>query len=190
MKLHWCVCATAKHSLFVEQCTVLLHRTLACWFFFNFIYIFRWGPRLLVIRLGHQQVVTLIIVTVDCFVLIQWTIFQLHCNLLAFLGRFFSLYVFRFHLRQVKLLRTQNGSWPRNSNPPNERLGGYLVFLHCPQANECARPSKTCFAMNSDCSWIFLAEMLICHLEKLINDIIRRRWPINEKQIIMRNVIL
>lgn len=85
---------------------------------------------------------------------------------------------------------SQNGSWPSDSYPPDERLCRYLELLHSPETDEGSRSSKTSFAMNGDGPGIFLAEMLIGHFKELIHYVVWWCRSVNEKQIIVRNLIL
>lgn len=78
---------------------------------------------------------TLVVVSMNSLVLVHRTIFKLHCYLFALNCRTCGLYVFWLHLWQIELLWTQNRAWPSNSDPANERLSGYLKFLHGPQTD-------------------------------------------------------
>ena len=124
---------------------------------------------------------TLVVISVNCLVLVHGTIFKLHCYLLAFHCRLLCFDVFWFHLWQIELLRTEYGARSRNTNPTYEWLSGYLEFLHCPQTNEGACPTESCLAMDSNSACIFLTEMSIGHIEKLIHYVVRRSGSINKE---------
>lgn len=83
-----------------------------------------------------NKIVCLILFTINCFVLIYWTVFQLLCHLFAFLLRVICFYIVRFHFWQIELLRTKNRSWTCNSYPTYECFSWNLVMLHCPQSNK------------------------------------------------------
>jgi hypothetical protein len=63
-------------------------------------------------------------------------------------------------------------------------------MLHCINTNQGACASETCLAMNSDCTSVWVREMLFTPLNELVDDILGRHRAINKKEILMFDPIL
>ena len=60
-------------------------------------------------------------------------------------------------------------------------------MLHSPDANQRPCPSKSSFAMNCNTLCVILIKVCLYHIEKILDYIVRRRWPINKEKVIMSN---
>ena len=104
---------------------------------------------------------------------------------LGFLSRLVRENIVWLHLGQIELLWPQNRSRSGNSDPADEGLSRNLEVLHGPKSDQCACSSQSCLAVNGDGASIWLCKMCIHHLKKLINDIVRWRAAIDEKEIVV-----
>lgn len=88
-------------------------------------------------------------------------------------------------LVQVHLLRPQDASGSSYSDPTDESSGWESVVLHGEQADQGSGPTESGLAMNSDSSLF-----LLCNLQELIDDVLRRASSIWELKVDMVNTTL
>lgn len=109
------------------------------------------------------------------------------CHREGFLGGRFAFDIIRFHLWQVELLWAEDRARPRDPDPADEGFGRDLVMFHCPEADQGACATETSLAVDCDCAGLFYGEMLVSDLHPLIDDRVRRRGTVDEKQVIVGN---
>ena len=150
---NWCIKCTHNVSSVVEQ------------LFFALV--------LTVSTLCVYQIICLVCFSIQGLMLIDWTVVQLLCCNTSFLGWTMSMNIVMFHLGQVELLWSQDWTRPGNSYPSNKCFSWDLIMLHCPQANESSSSTKSCFAMDSHSSMIWLMEVIFYDSQEIFNNLVR-----------------
>ena len=102
-------------------------------------------------------------------------------------SRLLGIDILVLHLGQVELLRAKDGTGARNTNPPNEWLSRDLEMLHGPQADERACATEARLAVDGNSARVLLREMRVCNFHELLDDVIRWRRSIDEKEVIVRD---
>ena len=84
------------------------------------------------------------------------------------------------NLGQVELLWSENGARSGNSDPADEGLSIDLIVFHGVEADQSAGTTETSLAMNSDCTGLWVGEVLLTRVHKLVNDGLGRGGSVGE----------
>lgn len=83
------------------------------------------------------------------------------------------------------LLWTQDGTWPGYSDPSNKIRCIEVIMLHCIGCYQGACPTKSSFAVNSNCSFF-----IFDNVQELVNNGHTGSCSISEKQFVVFDAVL
>jgi len=95
-----------------------------------------------------------------------------------------------FFLKQEELLRSKDWSWSSYTNPSDKLFCWNLIMFHGIYSYQSSCSSKSCFAVNSNSSWVRCLEMSFTNIHEIINNFIWWVWTIYKEQICVRYSIL
>ena len=142
-----------------------------------------------VVVLRGDEVICLTAVTVGSLVFVLRGHLQLGCTapMNSFLRRVADVEV--LDLREVELLRSEDGARSRDSDPADEGLRRDLIVLHRVDADQGARAAKSCLAVHSDGASVRLGEVGLTTGHELVNDGLGWRRTICENHVLVVDVL-
>ena len=87
-------------------------------------------------------------------------------------------------------MRAKDRTWSSYPYPADEGLSWNLIVLHGPEADQGAGSAEASFAVNRNGSSIRFGKVLVSNLHELLDDVIGRCAPIDEKKIVVFDIIV